>query len=578
MPDFSDPADFKKLVSAVEWSEKKLAEFRADRFEALQEYVGYHYGENGTDDKRPINAVQIGTTVYRRKLRIKNPRGLVTTRYDELAGSADDYQLALNQVLLDMGLDEPINDAGLDAMFLFGMIEVGLDDSTDEVFCEDISADDAIIDMSGKGRRRPKFVGHRYAADLEWVKNNPEFNVARTEAQAMEASTGVDGESKESNPQTIAIGQGRVEEYKAQVELIQLFMVDERIVITYLADNPTAPLKERPWNGPPKSLWGPYRWVAFMPVPGNVMPIAPVQSWRDVNESMNVIAVKTLRQGERQKTITLIQNDADDDGQRMVDAADGDALGVSCDPDKVGEKRFGGADQINLGAVMWLKQLYMGDVSGGVGVLSGTSAATDTVGQDAMLLQSAGSQVEDMQGVMLEFTRDIIADIAWWIWTDPIGSISISRPVPGLSRRITYDWDAKRRAGEFIQYNFDVEPYSIAPATPQQRLNKVLSLWERVILPSIQYSGGAVQADYEALMKLIAEYSDTPELSRLLLYPSGEQHPEQPSPGRASRVSGSKGGKPNGKYTRTNRTSPQRVEADMMSKLLAGGPSREQAY
>jgi hypothetical protein len=52
---------------------------------------------------------------------------------------------------------------------------------------------------------------------------------------------------------------------------------------------------------------------------------------------------------------------------------------------------------------------------------------------------------------------------------------------------------------------------------------------------------------------------------------------QPPSNGGGAR-GGSRPGKPNGKYTRTNRRSQQGVEADMMNKLMTSGASREGAY
>lgn len=529
MPDFFNPAHFGKLVGAAEWSEKKLGEFRADRIEVLREFNGFYYGEESTPDRVPINTIQIGATVYHRKNSVRRPQALITTRYRELKSSAAEFRLSVNQYLKQIRIEEPLNEAVWEGLFQLGMVKVAVDPDTGDVYVESIPFEDVILDMAAKKWDKMCYIGNRYRMPLEWVRENPRFDKQLRKAAQPTAGDMTSGQRREELAQRIAIGQSRPEEYTEYVELVDLFVTNERQVVTYLADTPSEALDVMDWEGPEFNRFGPYRALKYIESPGNIMPIAPVQSWRDLHVALNQMVNKSIRQMERQKTILACPPGMDDDVNRLLESSDGDAVGLNEDPERYQEKRMGGADNQTLGSIGYVKNLT-NYIQGNTDMLAGSGTASDTVGQDQMLLQSAGAMVEDMQYRTMEFVRDVITDVAWWMWTDQTGYVDVAQPIPGSNQMVTLRWDAKRRAGEFFDYNLDVEPYSISGRTPQQQLQSLMTVVRDVMLqaaPDMQAAG--IMTDWEKVLKLIADYGNLPELGDVVVYRGGEQHPE-PTP------------------------------------------------
>jgi hypothetical protein len=526
--DYEDPNVLKKLTGAVEWSRRQLRSFQEQRMTALRQFVGKHYGDGGSDEKVPINLVNIFTQIYTRKLAVKKLRTLVTTNKRQLSPHAAEYTLVMNRILEQIKPESALNTAGQEAMFLMGLVQVGM--SNDQVFVDPILFDDILLDMSAKRWDAIGFIGHRFRPSLDWARDNPQFDKKVRSKLAPTALFQANdlSDSEETQSQRLAMSSaGQVQEYRDRVDLIQLFCPEDKVLVTYAAERPTQPLSVVPWKGPPNSELGPYRKLGFIDVPGNLIPLAPVQLGRDIHDVVNRLGNKVFRQAERQKTLLSVPRKDIKDGDRIVKAVDGEAIPVD-DGKEIREISTGGANQTTLGMVTWLRQLAS-YTAGNADAVGGLAPSSDTVGQDTMLLQSAGSQVEDMQQAMMQFTSDVCSDVAFWTLTDPLIDITLSRPIPGTDMSFDTRFTPDSIAGDFNEYDFKVDPYSSVIRTPQQRLQTLLGLTERVILqmlPIMQQNGQTL--DVEKLVKLIAQYADLPEFVEIITFASGEaiQNPE----------------------------------------------------
>lgn len=523
---FTPPADLK---AALAWSEKQLETFRRQRKEVLAAYAGPHYGSGASTDKIPIPLIQTYAGIYSRHVAVNDPQVLITSPYSELAASAAEYRLAVNEKLQQLNVEVPFNDAGLEALLLMGCIIVGIDENGEPVV-ESIPFDDLIVDMSAKNWRQVGYVGHHFRPTLAWVQSNeafdPEVRKKLTGDERFGANT-FSGNSNDAQSQTVALGATRnVEELEKCCNLTQLYLVESGYKIIFADGDPNKLLHKTKWTGPPgvqsdASRVGMYHYLSYNTVPGNLLPIAPAQLWRDISDSVNRLANKSIRQAERQKTL-LVGGNADD-MQAITDASDGQAISVTDNPDKIVEKSTGGADQRTLGMVPWLRNIG-NYVAGNPEMIGGLAPTTDTVGQDQLLSQGATTQVKQMQHRMLAFARSVLADVAWWMWTDPISSPQVSRPIPGTNEHLPFTWDASRRKGDFKQYRFDIEPYSIKRRTPEEKLSTLLSLVDRFSMQYGQQMAAAqMQFDMEKLTKIVADYANMPEFSSIIVYGSGQQ-------------------------------------------------------
>lgn len=569
--DYENPNVLKKLTGAVEWSRRQMRSFQEQRMTALRQFVGHHYGDGGSDEKVPINLVNIFTQIYARKLSVKKLRTLVTTSNRQYAANAAEYTLAMNRRLEQIKPESALNTAGLEAMFLMGIVQIGI--SGDQVFVDPVLFDDMLVDMSAKRWDAIGFIGHRFRPSLDWARDNPAFNKnARSKLAPTAMFQASDlSDSEEVQSQRLAMNNaGQVQEYRDRVDLIQLYCPEEKTLITYAAERATEPLSVVNWKGPPGNDLGPYRKVGFIDVPGNLLPLAPVQLGRDIHDVVNRLGNKVFRQAERQKTLLQVPRKDTKDGQRIVKAVDGEAIPVD-DGKEIREISTGGANQLTLNMVSWLRQLASYS-AGNADAVGGLAPSSDTVGQDTMLLQSAGSQVEDMQQTMMQFTSDVCSDIAFWTLSDPLLNIRLSRPIENTGLSFDTVFTPESVQGDFNEYDFKVDPYSSVIRTPQQRLQTLLGLTDRVLLqmmPLLQQNGQTI--DIEKLIKLVAQYADLPEFVEIITFAAGEAHasPEdKPLPPIQPRAR-QDGGRPAAQTSALGD-----IEKMMMSKMMTGSDSK----
>jgi len=217
-------------------------------------------------------------------------------------------------------------------------------------------------------------------------------------------------------------------------------------------------------------------------MPSNSFPLAPVTQWLDLNEAYNTVMRKLIRQSERQKDIIGYAGTAEDDARRILEGGDGEVIRVD-DPKAMQDFKFGGIDQTNLAFSLQLKDM-MSYLAGNLDVLGGLSAQSDTLGQDRILNESANQRINDMQYQVYKFTTEIIKSIGWYVWNDPTIEKTLDKQT-NSGRTKSFVFKADDKEGDYQDYNFSIEPYSMQHKTPQARLNQYVQLLQNVILPLI---------------------------------------------------------------------------------------------
>lgn len=538
--DFDDEDALKRLRDSIRWSEEKLHSFRTLHKNILKQYVGKHYGTGGAADKVPINLIELGVNIFQRQIASSAPSSLVTTIHRELKPVAYKLQEAMNYKIRKMQLENALNTAGVEALFMMGVLKIGIafdysigpDDGgiadPGDLFVEPVLFEDFIVDMGAKRWDKVSYMGNRYRMPLEWVKNNPAFD-EEVRSQVTRSVPGGMGKAKDSQSDSVSKGSDLYrEEYEDSVNLLDVWLPNELRVVTLVADQESlAPLASVDWQGP---RHGPYHILSFEPVPGNLIPLAPAALWMDLHEITNKLANKVVRQAENQKTVLGVAGHAKDDGERTVNASDGEAILMES-PDGLKEFRFNGADQQTMATVIWAKDMFT-YMAGNLDSIGGLASQAGTLGQDTLLRQSSSQRVQDMQQRMARFTKGVISDLAWYVWNDPLIDVPLQIPIGNTGLSIEERFDATSKRGDFFSFNFDVEPYSLQSRTPSERLASVVQFAQTIlfpVLPALQQSGIAV--DFERFFKMFGEYMNLPEIADILIYGDGEKQPtEGPTP------------------------------------------------
>ena len=117
----------KRLREAIDYSRRKLMPFRQQRYEAIRQYVGFHYSDDGTSDRIPVNLLELAVNIYTQQMAARAPKALVQTRFAELKPMAANFELALNHLIKEIRLGQTIRLAVIDALFSLGIIKSGLE-------------------------------------------------------------------------------------------------------------------------------------------------------------------------------------------------------------------------------------------------------------------------------------------------------------------------------------------------------------------------------------------------------------------------------------------------------------------
>lgn len=577
-----DTKRFMSLKDSIEPSFKLLKPYRGELADALKAYCGPHFA--GTGDSRPINMLQMAVENTLQQLSSRAPQVLCITHQSKLKPSAVQQELALNETLKRIQFESEHRLWTLSAIFSIGVFKVGLEvlesPEVDEeplpmtgIFCEAIMLDDFVFDMTATkwNKRHVTFCGNKYRMSLAEAREKPGFNKeARGRLTSIEATNSDENRtSKLSKPD----GAYDRESFTEMVELWDIWVPEENEVVTFSVDGGDEPLQTIRWKGP---AHGPYHLLGFNPVLNNIMPLAPVCNWIDLDDLENKLYSKLGEQASRQKTIGITDLAGVVDGENIIKTSDGDVLAVG-NPNAFKEVRFGGVDQQTLGFALNVKAMCdftMGNLTQGAGL----GASAGTLGQEQLIKQAANIRIASMQGMILTATTGVVRDIGFWLHYHPTVQYDMTMPIEGTDIKLPISWprsenewgdEVDARKGEYDEYEISIQPYSMQDVTPGQRAQMLRTIWREDILPTIQMG---VQPDVYAYLAKLSKYYDLPELAEMVPMMQTLEVP------RGGGGSFPQPGKPNGNYTRSNVSqgmTPQAEQQQQAMMLLGGQPQNQ---
>lgn len=559
--------NFEKLRTAVEWSIRQLEAPRKKRVEAIRQFVGSHYADNGADKRVPTNFLELAVTIYTRQLAARAPRAMVSTASRSLRPFAKNMELALNQLSEEIDLGSTLRRAVIEAMFSWATVKVGIASSGvtvlgheyGEPFVDLIGADDYVVDMSAKSRNAIQYEGNDYWIPVEDAR-------AMWEGKASDIDPDdhtVIGANGEERAEGISVGEG-ADIFAERVWLRDVWIPRTNKLITYGVKSLKV-FNIVDWDGPKA---GPYLTLGFSDVPGNLLPLPPVALWRDLHELGNSLFRKLGRQADSKKTVAVFQGGNDEDVEALKRANDGE--GIRYNGQKPEEITVGGIDAPTLAFYIQCRDLFS-YFAGNLDSLGGLAPMTETVGQDKLLTEAASARMKSMGETTIDFAKKVEGALAWYEWTDPVRQRVLEKPVKGTDITVRVNWSAETRDGDFLDYNFDIDAYSMQDDSPSMKLQKIGTALERFVypvLPMVQQQGG--QIDFQKLIDLVAELGNVPELSDIIRFQNADDlspaaaenaQPEMKMPQHTTRT-----------YERVNRPGATRQgKDDVMSRLLMGG-------
>mgnify|MGYP003110255949 CR=1 FL=1 len=572
--------DVKQLTMAMEHARRKLQPYRERRLAAVKEYVGHNYSDNGSKDRMPVNFLELAVNTYRRQIAAANPQIIVTSENTQLEDVSARFELAMNKVIKEIDFDRTLQLWVFDALFSIGIMKVGISDATDastqgflhdsgQPYADIVDLDDFVFDIHASRWEDVQFAGNRFivpyqeALDTGLIPSNRKNDIKPT---GFYSTSNEQGDQK---VQTVTSGYAQTEEdyYLETVELWEVWLpVENRVVLLASSDDGSIshkePLDERDWDGPE---YGPYHLLRFNDVPGSIMPLPPVSVLTDLNDLSNRMFRKLGRQAERQKTVTIVQSGAESDGERILNADDGDMI-RSDRPEATKEMKYGGIDQTSLAFLLQVRDMfsYMG---GNLDTLAGLSPVADTLGQEQMVRSSSSQRIIDMQERTSAAVKDVMRAMGWYLWYDPASEYKVLRQV---TKTLSIDtaFSPKDREGDFYEHEIEIVPFSMQSRSPAERLQTLNAMLTNVLIPLapvMAQQGKTI--DFDKFIELSAKYSNVPEITELVNDAMPVPNPEEAS---------AAGGPAERTYLRQNVGGMGRADRDnVMSRALMGSQPQE---
>jgi len=578
MIDLGRQTDIDRLYSAIGHSREAMRPFRQNRQRMLEQYVGSYYSDKGARYEVLVNLLNMTAEVYTIGLAANNPRVHVTTGQRELWPFAWRWQQTLNNQIEEIRFNETMQRVILDAFFVGGAVKVfqaewGPVQLEDDVWADPgrpyvghISFDDFGLDMTVKDRRRCKFMWDEYRVSWASVQDNPDYD--QSVVKLMTPTTKYDrGEQYAQEIGTGALTDD--DEYEPQTDLMDVWLPELNAVGVFPRQIQSKPLKlvEAGPEG------GPYKFLALADVPDNAMPSSPAQNLLGLHLLYNGLMRKQARQAKRQKTNPLYRPQSEADANRAKRVNDGEWVKVA-DPKGIDVLQQGGVDQANTAFSLGVLDLF-GRQAGNLEAMAGLGPQANTVGQEELIHQAVSRKEAKMQQRVHRFVSDVVGCLGHLMWADEVLQVPSSTPFrEGSSVRIDTSWTPELREGDFWQYGFEVEPYSMNYESPEAKLMKLERAMDRLaqLYPIIERNGGSI--DVERMQKDYADLLGIPQLENWITYGVPE-----PPPGMQQQSEGRMAPETTRNYVRRNVATggtPQNRSSVLQQALLGGGQNTSQ--
>ena|GEM_PF-5722759 len=520
--------DRRKLMTTVGADLKVLEPHRRKRKQLLDKLAGSEYGD-GSAMPTPFNHLAQQMQVHIQQLAGGEPQALVLASSDQHEMAAYDQSRALNKEAKRLRMRAKLHRLIRDAMVGVGIAKVGMVHSgylhtseelpiegdpipLGELSLETISLDNFVLDTRSDDIERLEYCGHRY-----WVlkEDLDQYLGDKTSEDTSEDEKAVyDGDGNE-RATTISRGTDTQwdETRTSRVWLWDLWLPRENVIITVPVDGTGVRAKVRKWKGPRR---GRYHFLYFDEIPDQVIPKADLADVVHLHDSMNSTFRKLDQMCRDYKMITGVRQGFEDDGTSVRDAKHGDTVAMR-DTDSVKPITYNGPDQAML--AVFLQTRDLASLAGGnTDAMGGLGQQGDTLGQEQIIKGAANQRIQSRQIATATLTVELFEAIRWHLWHDQMVPIPFTKENPYTGHKLQASWsamDAEETDARFDDFEDQIEPYSLVYKGPEQRIQQLVELWERILMPALQTGTLQEAPDLQALLGIFSRYMNLPEVKQI---------------------------------------------------------------
>jgi len=480
--------------------------------------------DNDVTLSRPLNNLYLYGSTLVPLLVMNNPTPSITSDTPELRHIGWGLEQALSELYETINFDDIIRCAVWRSLFGLSVMRCFLADGGNTIMDGETNVDNGqpLIENFGAERFRfdpratrfedCRWMGHHYSLPEDYFIESGEFK--RTE----EVSVNVFPDQALN-----------IDPYERRVALFDCWLPEgnplsgDPVIVT-LSTGGHVPIihKIADYNGDER---GPYEIISLTPIVDSVVPLPPANLWERMDEIINALANKIHNQALRQKDITLYDRATNpDEVTSVLDSNDGAYLPTS-DPSRYNQLSFSGVNS-ELMAALEVFKAQASEAARNIDQLGGAGTTGDPTATEVATLQAnANVATEDMIRCVHKPVDRIGHKLMWYVFIDSDLDKRLSARDPaGIARksRITND----DITGEFLDYNFKHQLYSMQRMTPEKKVSNWMTLLGQVLLPLIplaQQQGDSINVAEVA--GEMAKLLQLPEIDRFFI--AYEPPPEQ---------------------------------------------------
>ncbi len=474
---------------------QKMQNSRKVRMKMLQAFTGRLYGRRSSGRGEdyglptPINMINQATMTLVPNLVFKDPRAAITAEFLSYRPYAEVSELALDHLVQEINLRMTLRKIITDSILLAGFVKTSIAISgytldiegnlhdVGQPYADRVDPDDILIDPVARDWDEQRFTGNRFRIDItddimdSGMYDPDDLRMLSSRYQGFNTS---DQASSLSGGVTYS----EADQIINTVDLVEVWIPSENVIVTlpWQPGYEIAPkiLRTADYQGPER---GPYAMLGYAFVPDNIMPVAPAMMWYDLHQLTNQIARKAGNQAERQKSVLAYESSAFQDAQEIADADDGLAVRVD-NIDAIKEISYGGASDDNFKYIDWAKQQFS-EMAMNIDLLSGAGSDEATATQAEMVQANVSIRLSDMQGLVYQFTGDIMRSLFFYLHTDPLIELPLVKRVSGQDEQVVYS--PEMREGDWQDYNIKIRPYSMSRQNPNTKVRRLLEFFGNII-------------------------------------------------------------------------------------------------
>lgn len=574
------------LFKALERNFRSLEPFRNLVRGLVAETAGPDYVQDHDGPKREqlLNLMRQATVAYTMSLAANRPQVLLSTHYPQYRSFARHFEQATNNLLQEIRIEQTIQRWVLDAFYCLGVVKVHMADSgliqiapdvwmdPGRPFASNVSLDNFCFDMQANKWSEVRFAADSYRIPFERLQDPNLYD--EDVVKDLNPTSKQDLSGDQERLERISRGdEVDDDELEPMIDLMDVWVPADEKIYTFAMDSRSqfkgrsAPVAEMDWNGPEG---GPYHLLQFLEVPDNIMPSSIAANLSGLSRLVNNLMRKQSSRAKKQKVLTAFPAESAEQAKVAHDAT-GDKWITSDNPDALKQVSLGGIDPGTQAFLLGSMDLF-DRMAGNLQAKMGLGSGAPTLGQEQLLHQASSNEEAHMQNQVMRAVTGLVRDLGWMLWNDKFSVVSGRMPIEGTEYTVDATWKPDDREGDFLDYNFDIDVFSMSYRSPSQRLQGLLQILSQVylpLMPVLQQQGGTL--DMQELNALVAQLQNEPRFKQLVKF--GAPMPDdQPAP------SGEPPGMPSSttrEYIRRNvptgGTSQSRSQTMQMALLGQGG-------